>query len=82
MRVHAAGASSTPQFNLRYGELPQEEDPAERLARQKRWETEYLAYVKVGRVVEMKEENGREGGVGRAGGIDHSRLWNTVGQEG
>lgn len=50
MRLHAKGfgASSTPKFNLRYGELPEEEDPTERLARQKRWETEYLAYVKVG----------------------------------
>lgn len=48
MRLHAKGfgASSTPKFNLRYGELPEEEDPTERLARQKRWETEYLAYVK------------------------------------
>jgi len=70
IRLHAAGfgASSKPQFNLRYGELPQEEDPAERLARQKKWEAEYLAYVKVGLWKEDGKEDGRrEGGEGGTG---------------
>src|SRR6056297_1210655 len=36
--LRATGTSSTPQFNLRYGELPPQEGEAERLNRQKRWE--------------------------------------------
>jgi hypothetical protein len=40
--LHAAGQ----QLNLRYGDLPPQEDAAQRQARQQRWETEYKAYVK------------------------------------